>query len=139
MCRISVPTKEQIRKLYLAGYSLRGLSKALGLSRNTVRKYLRKECEQAESKRVIKSSWAEALDWEMLALKRQQGVSIKQLHKEYAPDHVPYSTFADRLRKHVKPLKMPSIHLVHNPAEKTQIDYCDGIYPVDPKRSQARR
>jgi transposase len=125
--------KDQIRKLYLAGYSLRGISKALKLSRNTVRKYLRTGCEQAESKKASQPSWAEALDWKMIAQKRQQGVSIKQLHSAYAPDHVPYSTFGDRLRKHLKPLKIPSLHLVHNPAEKTQIDYCDGIYLVDPK------
>ena len=133
MCRISVPMKEQIRHLYLAGYSLRGISRALKLSRNTVRKYLRLGCEEKSLAKPRARRWSDSIDWELLAKKRKQGVTIKQLHHDHSPEHVPYSTFADRLRKQVGSVKIPTVHLVHNPGEKTQVDYCDGIYLIDPK------
>lgn len=130
MSRISVPMIDQIRKLYLAGYSIRGIARSLNISRNTVKNHIR--CKASEEPKKPQH-WSDDVDWEFLAKKRKSGVSVKQLYADYGPSHVGYGTFGDWLRKKSKQAKLPTVHLVHNPGEKTQIDYCDGIYLVDRK------
>lgn len=77
----------------------------------------------------------ETVDWEYV---RQEvygkGTTVKQIQREVAPD-IAYVKFWRGFREKVSVEASPNqvtIRLDHKPAEKTQIDFCDGLFLTDP-------
>ena len=77
----------------------------------------------------------ETIDWEYV---RQEvygkGTTVKQIQREVAPD-IAYVKFWRAFREKVSVQASPdqvTIRLHHKPAEKTQIDFCDGLFLTDP-------
>jgi transposase len=127
--RISVRMQAQIKTLSEQGYSIRAIARILKLSRKTVRKFLGPATVASEV-----ASWVAAVNWEYV---RQEvygkGATIKQIHQEVAPE-VTYLTFWRAFRDQVSRQASPqevTLRLHHKPAEKTQIDFCDGLLITD--------
>jgi hypothetical protein len=77
----------------------------------------------------------ETADWEYV---RQEvygkGTTVKQIQREGAPD-IGYVKFWRAFREKLSVQASPdqvTIRLDHKPAEKTQIDFCDGFFITDP-------
>ena len=129
--RTSVRMQAQIKTLSEQGHSIRRIARILGLSRRTVRKFLDTTVQPAAES----SSWMETVNWEYV---RQEvygkGTTVKQIQREVAPD-IAYVKFWRVFREKVSVQASPdqvTIRLHHKPAEKTQIDFCDGLFLTDP-------
>lgn len=84
---ISRPMIDQIHTLLNSGSSIRKITQSLGLSRNTVRRYIR-QAKQEDKKQQAQvetfsnekpSAWQDALDWVKLVKERKCGVTAQQL------------------------------------------------------------
>lgn len=125
---------EQIRRLHAEGHSIKKIAKALTISRNTVRSYLRELAEvQANLKQnSIVPPEKSSIDWAYVSNELALGRPIKRIYEEIAPE-ISYSQFT-RLSKAHKPINLvTAIRLNHEPAEKTQVDYATGIKITNPK------
>lgn len=125
--RISVRMQAQIKTLSEQGHSIRRIARTLRLSRRTVRKFLEPTAQPPGES----GGWVETVDWEYV---RQEvygkGTTVKQIQREVAPE-IAYVKFWRQFREKVSPQASPdqvTIRLDHKPAEKTQIDFCDGVF-----------
>ncbi len=130
--RTSVRMQAQIRKMSEQGYSLRGIARALRISRKTVRRILGVSPREESTD---PAEWIEAVDWDYVRKEVYgKGTTIKQIHRDVAPE-VSYLNFWRAFRDQVPRQASPSevtIRLHHKPGEKTQIDFCDGLAITDP-------
>lgn len=126
---------DQIKELQAHGHSIRKISESLGISRNTVRHYLRGTDIQSAISRPEKGDWIKTFDWDTVVKEVNSGVTKMQLFKEYQP-LVSYKRFCKLLfQRCSKPVK-PACRISHTPGEKTFVDYCDGIKITCPKTGQ---
>jgi transposase len=128
---------EQIRKMYQAGVSNRKIARSLGISRNTVSRYLNRALESSQTQ-PAPVQWQRNLDWSVLINERKKGASVKALYDEYQPQ-VDYSTFAKHLKARIREPLKPAIPLDHVAGERTQVDYCDGLKITDPRTGKTRK
>lgn len=158
--RTSMDVQNQIKLLYERGYSLHKISKCLRISRNTVRKFARRQKAlegQALQDRLAKTGekteeffketgdlekekpekaplppWLSEVDFEWLKAERQKGIQFKTLFEELKPP-VTYWSFWRRVRALLEQ-KTPqiSMRLEHKPGERVQVDFTDGISLWDP-------
>lgn len=129
--RTSVCMQAQIKLMSEQGHSIRSIARVLKLSRRTIRKYL-EPVGQPPSKG---GGWEEAIDWDYA---RQEiygkGTTVKQIQRELAPE-IAYVKFWRAFREQSGLKASPeqvTIRLHHKPGEKTQIDFCDGLFITDP-------
>jgi transposase len=129
--RTSVRMQAQIKIMSGQGHSIRSIARVLKLSRRTVRKYLEPVLQPASEG----GGWEEKVDWEYV---RQEvygkGTTVKQIQREVAPE-IAYVKFWRAFRGKVSVQASPdqvTIRLDHKPAEKTQIDFSDGLWITDP-------
>lgn len=136
--RISSLMQSQIRSLLSQGHSIRKVAHALGISRQSVRKYAIEAITQpvVTAEVAIEASTVASEVPSMLqslAEANAKGVTIKQLHAEHAPERS-YWAFRRQLRKYIEAQpKDITIRLVHSPGERTEIDYADGVSIADAK------
>lgn len=121
---------EQIRKMHQLGFSKRGIAKSLGISRNTVDRYLAPHQAGQNQSNPSQGSWADLVDWPSLIKSRKKGVNVKALFEELELN-VDYSTFARHLKGRMKEPIKPAVPLDHVAGERTQVDYCDGLFITD--------
>src|SRR5690348_2087721 len=86
--RKSARMQEQIRVLLSQGLSIRKVALALGVSRQTVRKF---GSEPEVAIGVVEAAakppeWHSAVDWSAAGSEMAKGTTIKQLHQELAPE-----------------------------------------------------
>lgn len=129
--RTSVRMQAQIKALSEQGHSIRRIARILRLSRRTVRKFL----EPAAQPPREGGSWIETVDWEYV---RQEvygkGTTVKQIQREVAPEiaYVKFwRAFREKTARQASPEQV-TIRLYHKPAEKTQIDFSDGLWITEP-------
>jgi transposase len=129
--RTSVRMQAQIKALSAQGHSIRRIARILRLSRKTVRKFLEPPPQPAAES----SGWMDTVDWEYV---RQEvygkGTTVKQIQREVAPE-VAYVKFWRAFREKVCHQASPqqvTLRLYHKPAEKTQIDFSDGLWITEP-------
>jgi transposase len=125
--RTSVRMQAQIKIMSEQGHSIRRIARVLKLSRRSVRKYL----EPAQQLPSESGGWEEKIDWDYI---RQEvygkGTTVKQIHQEVAPE-IGYVKFWRGFREQAGRQASPqqvTIRLNHKPAEKTQVDFCDGVF-----------
>jgi len=128
--RTSVRMQTQIKTMSEQGHSIRTIARVLKLSRRTVHKYLEAVAEPARQS----GGWEEKVDWEYV---RQEvggkGTTVKQIGREVAAE-IEYVKFWRAFRERVGPQgDQVTIRLHHKPAEKTQVDFCDGVFITDPE------
>jgi len=125
--RTSVRMQAQIKIMSEQGHSIRRIARVLKLSRRTVRKYL----EPAPQQPSESGGWEETIDWDYV---RQEvygkGTTAKQIGQEVAPEiaYVKFwRVFREKAGRQASPEQV-TIRLHHKPAEKTQVDFCDGVF-----------
>jgi transposase len=127
--------QQQIKILSERGYSIRAIARVLRLSRKTVRKYLTGSGTEIDGERSEPAPWTETVDWQYVRQEvHGRGTTVKQIHQEVAPE-VTYLAFWRAFKEEVGHQASPkevTIRLHHKPAEKTQIDFCDGLLITDP-------
>jgi len=129
--RTSVRMQTQIKIMSEQGYSIRAIARTLKISRKTVRRIL----GIAVSESTESANWIGAVDWDYV---RQEvygkGTTVKQIRQEVAPE-IAYVKFWRAFREKAgrqASADQVTIRLHHKPAEKTQIDFCDGLWITDP-------
>lgn len=146
--RVSMQMQQQILELHKRGYSVRRIARCLKKSRKTVTKYIARDvtsvCPQPQDTLVVASfgrvdSWRSNVDWPHVMEQRRKGISYKTLFKESAPNGVSYWLFWNTLRALVPPEVRTTVHLVHKPGEKTQVDYKDGIEIFDRATGKSKK
>src|SRR5918994_4196603 len=125
--RTSVRMQAQIKIMSEQGHSIRSIARVLRLSRRTVRKYL----EPAPQPPTESGGWEEIIDWDSV---RQEvygkGATVKQIGQEVAPEIASvkfWRAFREKAGRKASPEQV-TLRLHHKPAEKTQIDFCDGLW-----------
>lgn len=130
---------EQINKLKNGGYPIKKIAVILNVSRNTVRRYLRNlPLPTNEEKSPSFYPWQQNIDWPGLCEKRLQGYTAKQLYQQYEPE-ISYSRFCTQLRESTGKAAEIAIRIHHNPGEKVQVDFCDGIPITDHRTGKQRK
>ena len=151
--RKSIAMQNQIWELRKRGVPIRKISESLRISRKTVRKYIaRKEqpsTHQDEGPQrgpqpevdplleLIAQAplWLQALDWRFILSEKAKGVPSMVLWKEAREQGCPvqYWSFHHSMKQllrcmpSTRPVYEGSMRMVHKPAERVMVDYCDGI------------
>lgn len=130
----STAMQNQVLALKAQGKGVRAISRALQLSRNTVRGILRQPVVSVSPAPEIAlvEGWIKAVDWDEVVKSRKLGRTITQLHVKHAPDGISYWSFRRQLVQRMGAAPKAAPRLEHAPAEKTFIDYADGVKLVDP-------
>lgn len=121
---------DQIRRMQAEGHSIKKITLALKVSRNTVRRYLRTE-EPSQSPEAQKPRLEESIDWEMVASEIKRGRPVKRIYEEIGPT-LSYAHFSRLVRAKNPTPQAVAIRLCHEPGEKTQVDYATGISITEP-------
>lgn len=134
--------QDQIMDLKAQGYSERSIARALKIHRDTVRKYIQdiKSTSTGDPPRSEDEdgTWHNAVDWTLVRDQHARGVPLKILWQEQCPE-VGYLRFWRGYRAQSPIAPEAVIRLQHNPGERCQIDYCDGIDLVDPSTGEVTR
>lgn len=131
----------EIQRLKGMGIGKTKIAAALGISKNTVRKYLRVEIPlQTNNDESLKSSpkrstyhapWSNRIDWSKVRFDINRGVQLKHHWEEWiaCPEacerlgvRIPYESFW-REYKRCFPLLPIDFHKHHPPGEKCEVDY----------------
>lgn len=119
---------EQIQQSRKAGHSLNKICRALNISRNTVRRYLRgKEHIVVKQENSVSEKF---IDWDFITNEIKRGRTLKNIHREIESDYS-YSHFSRLVGEHVKKPQVVAIRLQHEPGEKAQVDYAKGLCIID--------
>ncbi|HWA72269.1 MAG TPA: IS21 family transposase [Polyangiaceae bacterium] len=132
--------QEQIKVLLGQGLSIRKVALALGISRQSVRKFGATQPAEANVADAVsrEPSWDAAIDWQDVAKQAAACATIKQLHSELAPE-ASYTRFRRKLIAMSPRPIAATMRLEHKPGEQVQIDYCDGIDIVDRVTGECRK
>jgi transposase len=133
--------KELVFELLEQGASIRKISLSLGLSRNTVKKYIKNkknDAEEAGQNEEIQGVWEKILT----DLKRKRA-TIKQLWREHEPSKS-YSAFRKKVHKIKEKQRQNDQHDVtmrrsHNPGERAEVDYADGLFLIEPETGKKQK
>lgn len=148
--RKSTPMQTQIKTLSQQGVSIRNIARSLGLSRQTVRKYMTTEdgnnssdgsttSEAAIAPSNAPTAWHTAVDWEAVRGEMtRKGCTVKQVHIERAPD-VSYWSFWRHLKIIFPKTPSVTIRIQHVIGERTEIDYADGVLITDRNTGKTRK
>lgn len=137
--RKSCAMRDQILELRFKGYGLRAIARVLKIHRDTVRAYLPeqdvlkpndKQKPPDCSEMAASPPWQNGVDWEFVSKEHGRGVALKVLWQEVCPE-VDYLRFWRALRRLCPVVPEPVLRLQHQPGERCQIDYTDGIEIVD--------
>ena len=116
----------RIEEFRSQGKSIKRISRLLGISKNTVRKYLRREIVVADQNQD--SNREAVLESKMSMICKElhrPGVTRVLLWEEYkkeCPDGFSYGRFCDRIRRHLK-IQSATIKIDHKPGKYLQVDY----------------
>ncbi len=106
---------EQIQQLRKAGHSLNKICRALNISRNTVRRYLRgKEHIVVKQENSVSEKF---IDWDFITNEIKRGRTLKNIHREIESDYS-YSHFSRLVGERVKKPQVVAIRLQHEPGKK---------------------
>lgn len=140
-----------ILKLHASGYSIKGIARQLGLSRNTVRKYLDRQAQAGETPAPTPGASlpSAGLPARVQALHdhfkyaeleiKKTGVTRHLLWLEYKDAHIDgfqYSHYCYHFQQYLRH-KEVVMHLEHKPGEETMIDFAGKkMTYVDPDTGQ---
>lgn len=135
--RTSMQRAEQVKLLIERGYSKRSVQKALRISNRTLNKIMGHTVAAVAAS--VSDGLAARLDWEYVRDEvHKRGTTIKQLHRELAPE-IPYLSFWRLIREKCPVEPTVSMRLAFLPGEKTQVDFTDGLLVWDQDLKTAKR
>jgi transposase len=130
----------EIKRLSGLGLSQRKISAALGISRNTIKKYLA-SCSEPAAKTAYSAPWAGGIDWTRVKSETELGVCLYHYWEEHivttgsASDAaIGYISFWREFKRRY-PLIPIDFHKIHPPGERCEMDYkgeTRGLGYVDP-------
>jgi transposase len=136
--RTHVAKITEIERLLGLGLTSRAISRALGVSRNTVKAVRERKSdsviETLEITEVQTPRWVDLVPWEDIHREVQAGVTLYVLWGEEVENGrvpVQYPAFWKQYEKRYPESKV-SMHRVFQPGTRAEIDYCDGIDIFDP-------
>lgn len=129
---------DQIKHLHLQGYKIKKIAAILGVSKNTVRRYVRNDAATGESKAASTVVTDLSVDWDYVKSQYALGRPLKRVYEEILPNFT-YSHFTRMMRKLSPPEVKTAPRIHHEPGENTQVDYCDGLLIYDPKTNKATK
>lgn len=148
--RLDMKDVNEIKRLWKLGLTNRQIARASNgkIHRNTVNKYV-KEFEEEKSKLPtveqqkveVTDDWTTVLDWEYVRSEYLRGVPLNILHAElFETNKVPvqYPGFWKQAQKRIA-LTDATMVRIFKPAERTEIDYADGIEILDPATGEIRK
>lgn len=149
--RLNMKDINEIKRLWKLKLTNREIARASNgkVHRITVNKYIKEfEAEEAgnpappEPQDVENpADWALALDWEYVRTEYLKGVPLNILHAElFETNKVPvqYPGFWKQAQKRIA-LTEATMVRIFKPAERTEIDYADGIEILDPATGEIRK
>jgi transposase len=148
--RLNMKDVNEIKRLWQLGLTNRQIARASNgkTHRNTVNKYVKEfEEEKLPSKQEIPSmpealnDWTVDVDWENIRSEYLRGVPLNILHTElFEMNKVPvqYPGFWKQAQKRIA-LTEATMVRIFKPAERTEIDYADGIAILDPATGEVKK
>lgn len=140
--RKSPAMHNQIAELRNQGKGVRAIARALKIHRDTVYAHLPegdplKPQDKHEPPDKIEGQeqpppWENSVDWELVRKEHGRGVALKILWQEVCSD-VDYLRFWRAFRRLCPSVPEVVLRLQHQPGERVQIDYTDGIEILDLK------
>ena len=130
--RTSVRMQAQIKLMSGQGHSIRSIARGLKLSRKTVRKYLREHRGRVQRG----GSWDRDSGLGLCPPGSLRQRDHGQANPAGGGPEIAYVKFWRAFREKIGAQASPeqvTIRLDHKPAEKTQIDFCDGLWITDPE------
>lgn len=128
---LSMKKQQEVQRLKKLGLSERKISKALGISRNTIKKY---EGELVEESGCT-PEWVEKVNWQEISKEISNGISLQVLWEELAEQkviNVGYSGFWKQFHKKYPNLAV-SLHREFPCGERAEVDYAgSGIDILNP-------
>ena len=131
---------KEIKRLKNLGLGKSKIGATLGISKNTVKKYLRLaeeqtqvilETKETQSDSTYHAPWSNKVDWNMVRSETVRGVQLKHYWEEWisapaAQTHldakIPYESFWREYKRRY-PLISIDFHKTHPPGEKCEVDY----------------
>ena len=113
---LSEPIREQIKKLHQQGTPLRGISRQTGVSRNAIRRLIRRRAEETPPPATSRLHRHSELIHEIFQRCRGNGTRVHEILEQEHGIRVAYSTLTRFLRE---------VHLRNPPA-------CKGVYTFQP-------
>lgn len=136
--RTHVAKITEIERLLGLGLTSRAISRALGVSRNTVKAVRESKFEVSKETSEISEGqalrWVDLVPWENIHREVLAGVTLYVLWGEEVENGrvpVQYPAFWKQYEKRYPESKV-SMHRVFQPGSRAEIDYCDGIDIFDP-------
>ncbi|MDQ2994919.1 MAG: IS21 family transposase [Pseudomonadota bacterium] len=125
---------KEIQRLKNLGLGSETIARTLGVSRNTVRKYIKADLIAAQSMQVSKpyqAQWSQSLCWKEIKADIDHGKSLRQYWEEHLEtvdsdfdnkSVITYSSFWREFKRRF-PLVPLDLHKVHPPGERCEADY----------------
>ena len=137
-CRKSIQMRIEVLKLKDSGHSIKKIAKVLKISKNTVKGILKNKEAIQVSGGVLSETrfWSESVPWDQVKQElAKRYVTVKQLSKEYAPEGIDYLRFWREMNRRLPPdlAKQVRIRMKHEPGDRFEIDYTDGLLITDRK------
>lgn len=149
--RLNMKDVNEIKRLWKLGLTNRQIARASNgkIHRNTVNKYVKEFGEEnvapsmsPEPQNIAPTAdWAQLLDWEYIRAEYLKGVPLNILHSElFESNKVPvqYPGFWKQAQKRIA-LTEATMVRIFKPADRTEIDYADGIEILDPATGEIRK
>jgi len=149
--RLDMKDVTEIKRLWKMGLTNRQIARASNgkTHRNTVNKYIKQfEEENSNTKQEtpppppeLENNWTLDVDWESVRSEYLRGVPLNILHTElFEMNKVPvqYPGFWKQAQKRIA-LTEATMVRIFKPAERTEIDYADGIEILDPATGEIRK
>ena len=133
----------EIRRLNALGISKRKIAGALGVSRNTVTKYLNNEGAGGCRKVEYSAPWSAEVDWVSVKAATERGVCLYHHWEEEivagtGSPLIPYTSFWREFKRRYPQIPI-DFHKIHPPAERCEMDYkgeTRGLGYTDPKTKE---
>ncbi len=131
--------ERQIIELRQQGKSIRSITLALKVGRNTVRRVLRSLANKKINEAQLENSEEESIPWDEICKKRSLGYTVKVLHESYCGNKLSYWSFNRKLKKRMPKDAKVAIPMVYEPGRTAQVDYADGISIMNPLTGELRK
>jgi transposase len=116
----------EMQRLKELGLSNKKICGALGISKNTLKKYLKNEWDQNKSSTsVYTPPWSSKIDWGDVHSKTSDGMAVNHYWEEYVTEENPEVTSISFWREYKRRYPKVDVHYhkIHPPGERCEIDY----------------
>lgn len=133
----------EIRRMTALGISQRKISKALDISRNTVKKYQTSFAREPDEGKPYSAPWADQVDWAQVKCETEKGECLYHYWEDHFSDEalsppVTYISFWREFKRRFPNIPI-DFHKDHPPGERCEVDFkgeTRGLGYVDPQTDE---